>query len=389
MEFYKEWLKSVRTEQLENGVVQNTVPLIKNYLNQIGGGSAGWGDVIITLPWELYQIYGEKAVLEENYPAMKKWMDYLEDMAYNQLPPEAANLTGESLENQHYLLNTGFHFGDWLVPSVVNEAGFADGPKSSFLTGFPVATVLYANDTDLMCQAAEILGDQQSVDKYRKLGRKIRKAFAETWLLPDGRLQNDLQGLYVLALKMNMVPDENRKVLLERLVELIRENGGCMDTGFMSVPYILDVLSGNGRKEEAYKLLFQNQCPSWLYEIEQGATTMWESWNAIKTDGSKDGCSFNHYAFGCVGNWIYQNILGIQNAGIGYDQIVIEPDVHCGLDWVKGHYDSVHGRIAVEWRKAEDGVSIHVEIPVNTAAVVRLGDGTEKRVGSGCYDWRN
>ncbi len=388
LEFYKEWLKSVRVEQLENGVVQNTGPLIQNYLNQIGGGSTGWGDVIITLPWELYQIYGEKAVLEENYPAMKKWMGYLEDLAYHQLPPGAENLTGEELENQHYLINTGFQFGDWLVPSIVNDEGFADGPKSSFLTGFPVATVLYANDADLMCKVAAVLGDAEAIAKYQELGKKIRKAFADTYLLPDGRLENDLQGLYIMALKMNMVPEEKRESLLNRLVKLIQENGGCMDTGFMSVPYILDVLSENGRKDEAYKLLYQNQCPSWLYEVERGATTMWESWNAIKPDGSKDGCSFNHYAFGCVGNWIYKNVLGIQNVGVGYDKVVIEPDVDSELAWVRGHYDSVRGRIAVEWEKTEEGISVRVEIPVNVVATVRLGDGVEKTVGSGCYEWK-
>lgn len=382
--FYKEWLKSVRAEQLENGVVQNTVPLIKNYIQQLGGGSVGWGDVIITLPWDLYQIYGDRSALEENYEAMKKWMDYLEAMAYHQLPPEAEGLTGETLENQHYLLNTGFHFGDWLVPSIVNEAGFADGPASSFLTGYPVATAIFAGNTDIMCEIARILGDKDAVEKYAALGKKIRKAFTDTWLLPDGTLQNDLQGLYVLALQMNMVPEEKRERLIDRLAERIQENHGCMDTGFMSVPYILDVLSENGRKEEARRLLYQNQCPSWLYEVEHGATTMWESWNAIKPDGSKDGCSFNHYAFGCVGNWMYKNLLGIKNEGAAYDKIRIEPDFEAGLSWVKGYYESVHGTIRVEWEKKEKEIICQIEIPVNVQAAVRLGD-REEMLGSGTY----
>lgn len=386
LNFYKEWLKSVRAEQLENGVVQNTVPLIKNYIQQLGSGSVGWGDVILTLPWDLYRIYGDKSVLEENYEAMKKWMGYLEDMAYNQLPPEAESLSGEALENQHYLLNTGFHFGDWLVPSIVNEAGFADGPKSSFLTGFPVATAIFAGNTDIMCEIAQILGDQEAVEKYASLGKKIRKAFTDTWLLEDGTLQNDLQGLYVLALQMNMVPEEKRERLLSRLTERIEENNGCMDTGFMSVPYILEVLSENGRKKEAHGLLYQNQCPSWLYEVEHGATTMWESWNAIKPDGSKDGCSFNHYAFGCVGDWMYKNLLGIKNDGVAYDKVIIEPDYEAGLSYAKGFYDSVHGPICVEWQKEEDEIILQIEIPVNVRAVVRY-KGQEKAVGSGKYSF--
>lgn len=315
---------------------------------------------------------------------MKKWMGYLEDMAYNQLPPDAEGLTGETLENQHYLLNTGFHFGDWLVPSIVNEAGFADGPKSSFLTGFPVATAIFAGNTDIMCEIARILGDQEAVEKYASLGKKIRKAFTDTWLLDDGTLQNDLQGLYVLALQMNMVPEEKRERLLSRLTERIEENNGCMDTGFMSVPYILDVLSENGRKKEAHGLLYQNQCPSWLYEVEHSATTMWESWNAIKPDGSKDGCSFNHYAFGCVGDWMYKNLLGIKNGGVAYDRVVIEPDYEAGISHAKGFYDSVHGPICVEWQKEEDEIILQIEIPVNVRAVVRYKD-QEETVGSGRY----
>lgn len=384
LSFYKEWLKSVRAEQLENGVVQNTVPLIKNYIQQLGSGSVGWGDVILTLPWDLYQVYGDRSVLEENYGAMKKWMDYLEDMAYNQLPPEAEGLSGEALENQHYLLNTGFHFGDWLVPSIVNEAGFADGPKSSFFTGFPVATAIFAGNTDIMCKIASILGDLETVEKYASLGKKIRKAFADTWLLEDGTLQNDLQGLYVLALQMNMVPEEKKEKLLSRLTERIKENHGCMDTGFMSVPYILDVLSENGKRKEAHGLLYQNQCPSWLYEVEHGATTMWESWNAIKPDGSKDGCSFNHYAFGCVGNWMYKNLLGIKNDGVAYDKVIIEPGYDAGIFWAKGYYDSVHGPIRVQWQEEADEIVLNIEVPVNVKAVVRYKD-QEEAVGSGSY----
>lgn len=410
LSFYREWLASVRAEQLENGVVQNTVPLIKNYVQQLGGGSVGWGDVILTLPWDLYQIYGDRSVLEDNYEAMKKWMDYLEAMAYGQLPPEAANLTGEALENQHYLLNTGFHFGDWLVPSIVNEAGFADGPRSSFLTGYPVATAIFAGNTDIMCRIARILDDPDAAETYAALGKKIRKAFADTWLLPDGTLQNDLQGLYVLALQMNMVPEESRERLLNRLTELIEANDGCMDTGFMSVPWILDVLTKNGRADVAHRLLYQNRCPSWLYEVEHGATTMWESWNAIRPDGSKDGCSFNHYAFGCVGNWIYQNLLGIKNDGVAYDRVRIEPDTESGLSRVCGFYDSVHGPIRVEWERsgaevranpeAADSPSdrvewdrsgaevlLRIEIPVNVTATVCLG-GQSATYGSGSYEIR-
>ncbi len=378
LEFYKEWLKSILREQLENGAIQYTVPQIPNYINQLGGASTGWGDVILTLPWELYKTYGDEEVLRENYTAMKRWMNYLENLAH-QTPPGSS-------EDESFIINTGFQFGEWLVPSVVNDQGFADGQKAAMLTGFPVATMLYARDADLFGQIAQVLGDQETVLYYRELGSRIRTAFAHTWLTPEGRLGVDLQGLYVLALQFDMVPEESRGKLLERLEELIRENQGCLDTGFMSVPFILDVLSENGRVDLAYSLLWQDQCPSWLYEVKQGATTMWESWSAIKPDGSRDVCSFNHYAFGCVGDWMYRNLLGIINSGTGFDRVRISPRFDCPLTWAEGYHDTVHGRIRVKWEKEGDETTLSVEIPVNTRAEVVMPEGTVE-VGSGKYRW--
>ena len=387
MAFYEEWLKSVRAEQLENGGVQYTVPQIKSYLQQVGGASTGWGDVIVELPWQLYQIYGDKKVLEDNYEAMKRWQTYLEQEAKTGTAQSVEELPERAKENQRYLLNTGFHFGDWLVPSVKNEAGFADGQASSFLTGHTVATAIFADTTEKLGKIAEILGDEQEAGRCRKLAVRIRKAFEETYLHEDGTLENDMQGLYVLALKMNMVSEERRPALLNRLVEKIQENDGCMDCGFLSVPHIMDVLTDCGRKDVAYSLLYQEKCPSWLYEVKQGATTMWESWNAIREDGSRDGCSFNHYAFGCVGDWMYRNILGINSLEPGYTKVEICPDFSCGLNAAQGYYDSIHGKIAVDWKKMPDGkVRLMVQIPANIEAVVRFGS-TKETVGSGKYEF--
>lgn len=382
--FFEEWLKSIRLEQLPDGQVLNIVPMIKSYVHMSHGGSLGWGDAVITLPWQLYQIYGDKQILEENYEAMSAWINFVEKSAYEQLPPEASEMSGRHLENQHYLINTGFHFGDWLVPSVANADGFADGAASSFLTGHTVSTALFASMTDIMKEVNELLEYHEKAKHYEILGIRVREAFEEEYLMDDGKLKNDLQGLYVLALQMNMVENQKRELLLKRLTELVEANNNCMDTGFMSVPYILDVFSENGKKDMAYKLLYQNQCPSWLYQVEHGATTMWESWNAIKLDGKRDGCSFNHYAFGCVGNWMYNNILGIKNTSIGFEEISICPDIECGLEWVKGHYDCIHGRISVEWRLEGSKVIAEVDVPVNVTAQLKIGNEL-KIVGSGNY----
>ena len=157
-----------------------------------------------------------------------------------------------------------------------------------------------------------------------------------------------------------------------RLAELIRENGCRLDTGFVSTPFLLDVLCDNGYRELAYKILFQTQCPSWMYEVEHGATTMWESWNAILPDGTVLPLSYNHYAFGCVGDWIYREIGGLIQLKPGYKEIGIRPHIDCGLSSARVRYQSVYGEIISEWEISGDNVSVHVKIPANTSAYITL-----------------
>lgn len=384
--FFEPWIRNLKADQLQDGQVLNIVPKLRSYMHMHFSGSIGWGDVIVTLPWHLYQCYGDIRVLCEHFDAMEKWIKHLEKTA-SELPPEAASLEGRRLENQRYLINTGFHLGDWLAPSIVNEAGFADGPMSSYLTKDFISTSLYANSTDIFSQICRTLGYADKANKYQSLNERIRQAYEDEYVAEDGSLNNPLQGNYVLALQMRMVSDAKKPLLAAKLVELIRSNGNRLDTGFMSVPYLLDVLHDNGFRDVVYELLYQNQYPSWLYEIENGATTMWESWDAIRQDGKAGGCSFNHYAFGCVGDFIYRRILGIQQEGIAYDHVVINPDFSCGLDYACGSYDSVHGLICVEWKQDEEKREIKLRIPANTSATLLLDDEEPKQLGNGEYEW--
>lgn len=391
--FYKDWLKSIRVEQKENGFILGTVPQIKGYIQQDQTGSLGWGDVILTLPWQLYQLCGEKKVLEENYDAMGKWMKAMEQVAY-ELPNDynvsggprtvfPEKMEGRQLDNQHYLINCGFHFGDWIIPSVVNEQGFTDGPASAFLTMNYADTSLLAHISDLYAQISELLGHVENAKKYQAYSRRVREAFAEEYVTRDYRLGQEMQGNYILALKYHMVTEEVAVKFAARLNELIVENGHCLDTGFMSTPYLLDTLCDYGYQETAWKVLFQKKCPSWLYEIEHGATTIWENWDAIGADGKIHDCSFNHYAFGCIGDFLYRRVLGIQNAGIGYDEILLAPEYECPLQNVSGAYDSVHGKIIFAWEKTENKIKITGCIPTNTTAVLRLPNGNEIELGNG------
>ncbi len=383
--FYRDWLKSMRAEQLPDGKVQNTVPLIKNYVQQAGGGSIGWGDVILTLPWELYTLSGNTNVLKENYEAMGKWMECIRGMAA-ELPQNAAELTGKTLENQSYLVNTGFHFGDWLVPSIKNAEGFADGPASSFMTMNTVCTALLAHSADLYAEISEVLGETDTAREYHQYAEHVRKAFEEELCDDNGRLNQELQGNYILALQMRMVPDEKRKWMAARLNQLLEEAAYRLDTGFMSVPYILDVLYDYGYEKTAWEVLMQENCPGWMYEIQHGATTMWESWSAIREDGKVGHDSFNHYAFGCVGDFLYRRILGINHTGTGYDKIRLTPNYECRLEYAEGSYDSVHGKIELYWEKKDGTVKISGKVPANTNAVLVLRNGEEKELGNGMFE---
>ena len=394
--FFEDWLESIRREQNEAGHVLNTVPLIQNYVQQTMAGSLGWGDVILTLPLQLYRVFGNRKVLEDNYASMEKWMKAMQKAAYDvpgQLPfgtETSVNLDGTDTEdrhqdNQHYLINTGFHFGDWLVPSVKNEAGFSDGPASSFLTMNVVDTALLAAKADMLSEISIILDKQEKAEEYRRYAKRVRKAFYEELCDENGRLKQEMQGNYILALKHHMVPERLEEKLAGCLAQMVKENENKPDTGFMSVAHILDILCDYGYRELAWKVLTQNGCPGWIYEIEHGATTMWENWDAVRPDGQVDGCSFNHYAFGCVGDFLYRRVLGIQNMGIGYDKIRLEPGYDFPLDWTEGTYHSVHGDIALHWKKEKEGITISGNVPVNTEAVLTLPDGNEKNLGSGRF----
>ncbi len=394
--FYKSWLKSIRTEQYENGHILGTVPQMRCYVSQSAAGSLGWGDVILTLPWQLYELCGDPTVLEENYESMGQWLEAMKKAAYEL--PNSYNVTstapavnisdmeGRQLDNQHYLINTGFHFGDWIIPSVVNEQGFTDGPMSAYLTMNYSSTALLAHIADLYAKISNILGYNENAKKAAAYAKRVREAFVEEYVTEDVRLGQEMQGNYILALKYHMVSEDVARKFAARLNEMITANGFRLDTGFMSTPHLLDVLCDYGYQDTAWKVLFQRQCPSWLYEVDHGATTLWENWDAVRPDGELNGCSFNHYAFGCVGDFLYRRVLGIQNDGIGYDRIRIAPEYDVPLNSVSGSYDSVRGEIRVEWKKTENGIHIEGCIPANTTAVVVLPDGTEKILESGQFE---
>ena len=389
--FLRRWLYQVRADQLEAGQVPVVVPYTNGYRNMqhaIGGDtSAGWGDVIIMLPLALYEAYGDTTVLSENFAAMEKWMDYIASEA-EKTPEGAENMTKEQLEHEKYLWNTGFHYGDWLYPSAVDENGNSDAFLSAMITQKAVPEIMYAICAKSMIKVCEALEDKESKAKYTNLYESIKEAYQSERINEDGRIFPDLQGVYVLALEAGLFEGERKEAAAAHLIDLIEANDNKMDAGFMSIKYFMDVIYDCGYQKKAWEMLFADHCPSWLYEVKMGATSMWESWDAIREDNKPNVTSFNHYAFGCVGEFMYRRILGIQAAEPGYKTIRIEPDFGCGLSSAKGSVTTKYGKLSVSWKADGKGGSLDVIIPVNTKAEIILkSGGTEKivRHGSGRY----
>ncbi|MCR5082038.1 MAG: glycoside hydrolase family 78 protein [Parasporobacterium sp.] len=388
--FLKKWLFNMRLEQLNDGQIPNIIPSAPSDSMVTGIEStqicsAGWGDACVIIPYTLYMHYGDKKILEENFSMIEKWLKYVEKEASESFVKPVEEFSKDELEYHKYLWNTGFHFGDWLYPSAVKGEGF-DPKKTALETKEYVAPLYYANSTSLMAKICKILGKKEKEEYYLQLNNKIKEAYAAIYIDEQGRLPKNLQGLYVLVLAMDVYPQEKRPFGLAILKNLLTKNENRLNTGFLSVKFLLDTLWKNGEKKLAYKVLFNDKCPSWLYEIDQGATSIWESWNAILSDGTRTNVSYNHFAFGCVGEFIYSRILGLTAVKPGYKEVDIKPDFECGLTMAKGKYESIYGKIAICWEVKNNKKILNVELPPGVSGNISISDKCYK-VNSGQYRW--
>ena len=392
--FLTRWMRSLRIDQRPDGAVPDIIPYLKAYeltnSNPIFGShtSCGWGDAVLVVPLAAYKAYGDKRILEENYVAMSKWMNYIKDRVENHHPEGYESWDEERKTRSKLLWNTDFHFGDWLVPSMV--LGNPDGAamiNTALATKDYVAPAYYAFSAQNMSEIAEILGKKDDAKHYRKLYQDIRQAYIDEYVNEDGMLPQELQGLYVIALKMNLVSAEVKPKMVSHLRKMIEDNDYRLDTGFLSVLFLMDVLCDNGLEDLAKRILYQNKCPSWLYEIEHGATTMWESWGAVLDDGTTSTYSYNHYAFGCVGEWIYKTIGGLVIKEAGYKHFVVDPKYTYDLSFARVTNKSIYGDIAINWEKTQEVITLEVHVPVNTTADIHVGREVIKNVGSGTYKY--
>lgn len=348
--FFTKWLKDVEADQLPTGSVPFVVP---NVLGAGAAGSAGWADAATIIPWNVYLAYGDKKVLENQYNSMKAWVGYMQN------------------NSTDHLWNKGFHFGDWLFYRPHDDN---DG-KSAVTDKYLIAQCFYAHSTQLLINAARVLGKTAEVTSYEALLKNIKEAFAKEYLTATGRLVSSTQTAYVLALNFDMLPENLRAQAAERLAANVKDYGNHLTTGFLGTPYLCHVLTRFGYTDLAYSLLLQEKYPSWLYPVKMGATTIWERWDGIKPDGTfqvPSMNSYNHYAYGAIGDWMYRVMVGLDTYedGTGYKHSKIEPHIGGGFTNASASLQTYYGKLSNSWKLTGDQLVMEVEVPVNTTATV-------------------
>lgn len=380
--FMKRWLENMRLDQYENGQIPGLIPWIESDDLLSGGfgniSAAGWADACIIIPWHLYVQYEDINFLKDNYEMMKKWLEYVKKRC-------ASNVTENSKKYEKYIWDMDFHYGDWMTPSCVKEDGSLEPMISAKLTANQVATMYFAYSSELLSNIADILGKEDDKNYYINLSQKVKNAFNQKFVDNEGKILNDLQGLYVLAAHFKMGTDEVNRKFIERLAFKIRENGNKLDTGFLGTPILLDTLTNYGEKELAYKLLLQEECPSWLYMVKQGATTIWECWDAIKPDGNRSIISYNHYSLGSVEDYIVRKIGGLVKLSEEKGKYVVEPDLESPFEYCSIFYESIYGNIEVKWDLRENRNYLNIVVPIGATITVKLPNQEEKEFGSGVY----
>ena len=316
--FLSAWLANMRLEQFDSGEVPVVVPdypMQEKMQSAMGGSSSSvWSDACIMVPWYIYRSYGDIRVLRDNVDMMRRWLAFVEEQCRRE-PPDPDNRSDREIYWNDYLFNKGYHFGDWFIPSFIRREGgvFQATAATRDVTGSSYHAVALATYIKVLTTLRdhEKTGDNYDIEigHNRKRLESVRQAVRECYVDETmGRVRGDLQGLYVIVLLSGAVDGELKKKLVSRLAALIEENGNRLDTGFVSTPHLLDVFADNGRMDCALSLLFQTGSPSWLYMVENGATTIWENWEAIRPDGTPMASSFNHYALGSVGSFLYRRI---------------------------------------------------------------------------------
>ena len=370
---FRKWLGECRLAQREDGLVQNIAPVNNNggMISNMLQGSAGWGDACVLVPWALYEAYGRKEILEENYDMMRRWLDFCEKRAQKTRPHNLLN------PYRKYLVDEGFHFGEWCQPDVDNT----DAMKKTMMFGAPeVATAYYYRSASLMAQIAAVLGKEEDASRYAGVAENAKKAYRHT-CTKNGEIHSERQCEYVRPIAFGLLDGGEIRKAADALNELVVKNGYHLNTGFLSTPDLCRVLADNGHADTAYALLLQEDCPGWLYAVKKGATTIWETWDGVRADGTVHD-SLNHYSYGAITGWLFSGVCGIVlKAG----DLTIRPQPNRALGHAEAVWHSPVGTIRSAW--AYDGDRLNLDISVPVPAEILLPNGETHRVTEGDHHY--
>nr|WP_198015854.1 alpha-L-rhamnosidase [Paenibacillus sp. HW567] len=349
--FYNKFMHDLRTEQMKhNGIISAFIPVFGEPI-----ATSVWGDIGTFLPMVLYTHYGDKDVLEQSFPMMKDWVDYI--------------TREDQKRGQQYLYNFGSHIGDWLAQDGRSPQSFKGGTDDGF-----ISSCYYYESLKMVAKAATILGKEADERKYAELSEKVLDAILHEYFTASGRLSIDTQTGYLVALNFGIYVDKDK--LMQGLHERFYKDCNRLTGGFVGAPIMCKVLAENGMEEEALDFLLQEEYPSWLYCVNLGATTIWERWNSVLADGSMSGTvmnSLNHYAYGSVVEYLYRDLGGIRPLEAGFKKVLFAPQINGKFQYFSTEYDSISGKYGSQWRLNEDGsVWVRFEVPFSRTAEVQL-----------------
>jgi alpha-L-rhamnosidase len=361
--FFAKWLGDLTADQDASGSLPWVIPDVLGADSANASGTAGWSDATVIVPWTMYVSYGDRGLLERQYPSMRAWVEFERRRA-----------------GPDFIWQPGWQFGDWLAL----HSDDPSYPGATTLTDF-IATAYFAHSTDLVARAAHALGKESDAAQYEKLFQDVRAAFNREFVSAGGRVGENTQTAYALAIGFNLLPDSVVAAAGERLAAAVRGRGMHLTTGFLGTPQLLPVLSATSHFDVAFELLMQRSYPSWLYPITRGATTMWERWDGIRPDSSFQDAgmnSFNHYAFGAVGDWMYRTIGGIEldPEAPGAKRVRIAPRPGGGLTRARTSLATPYGTVVSSWRIDGQRFVLALSVPPNTSAEVTLWETTVDHV---------
>jgi alpha-L-rhamnosidase len=367
--FLGDWLHDVTLEQSHNdGIIPYVVPDVLKFLELPGGfpeteSTAIWSDAGVWVPWTLYEAYGDRQVLQDQFASMSAHVRRV-----------------RSLLSPNGLWDTGFQFGDWLDPDAPPE----DPAKAKADTGV-VATACAYHSASIVAETAKLLGFEAEHAEFSELADALRASFTEHYV-DGGRVFSDCTTVYALAIVFGLLDEADEAVAGDRLAELSAEAGYRISTGFAGTPFITDALTKTGHLDDAYKLLLEKECPSWLYPVTMGATTVWERWDSMLPDGTinpGEMTSFNHYALGAVADWMHRVVGGLSPLAPGYSKVLIAPQPGGGLTEAETTLETAHGRIAVKWVLDGDQLTVDTDIPAGVDGVFRLPGQDDQPLAAG------